>query len=185
MGIWANRIARKYNAFTIGCVGSQTKLDLLRSEGYDHGFVRDRHFRAALRKALDGRELDIVLECIGGKILKESYMAMAPMGRMVVYGSARYAHNSSSPNYIHLMWKYLLRPKIDPQKMIESNRAILGFNLIYLFHHVDLMHRLLQELEDMPLGLPFIGHHFQFSQMKEALRLFQGGSTTGKLVVSV
>jgi alcohol dehydrogenase len=185
VGIWANRIAKQYDAYTIGCVGSRRKLDLLRKEGYDRGFVRGRQFKARLREALGDRELNLVLECIGGRVLKDSYNEMSRMGRMIVYGSARYAHTGSRPNYFHLILKYLTRPKIDPQKMIENNKSIMGFNLIYLFHHADLMHDLLDRLDGMSLGKPLVGHHFQFEQMKEALLMFQAGNTTGKVVISV
>jgi alcohol dehydrogenase len=147
--------------------------------------VRDRQFRARLKEALGDRELDLVLECIGGRVLMESYKEMAMMGRMIVYGSARYAHTGTRPNYFHLILKYLSRPRIDPQKLIESNRSVMGFNLIYLFHHADLMHALLDDLHGMPLGKPHVGHHFGVEEMKEALHMFQSGSTTGKVVISV
>jgi alcohol dehydrogenase len=185
VGIWANRIAKKYDAYTIGSVGSSGKLSLLQDEGYDRGIVRDKDFSRKLKAALDDRQLDIVLECIGGSILMDSYKAMGRMGRMIVYGSARYAHPGSKPNYIHLLKKYLTRPKIDPQKMIESNKSIMGFNLIYLFEKADLMHRLLGQLEEMSPGKPLIGHRFAFDQLKEAITLFQSGKTTGKVVVTV
>ncbi|RMF23465.1 MAG: zinc-binding dehydrogenase, partial [Bacteroidetes bacterium] len=75
VGLLANRIAKKYDAFTIGSVGSPAKLALLEEEGYDRGIVRDEHFGQKLRDALDGRELHLVMECIGGRILREGFAA--------------------------------------------------------------------------------------------------------------
>ena len=69
--------------------------------------------------------------------------------------------------------------------MIEENKSVMGFNLIYLFHHADLMHDMLRQLGGMSLGKPFVGHHFEFGQLQEALRMFQSGSTVGKVVISI
>jgi NADPH:quinone reductase-like Zn-dependent oxidoreductase len=97
VGILANRIAKKAGAYTIGTVGSDHKLDLLKKEGYDKGIVRSKHFKQDLLRALDGRELHLIMECIGGKILKQGFDVLAPMGRMIVYGSAQYGSPGDRP----------------------------------------------------------------------------------------
>ncbi len=185
VGVWANRIAKQFDAHTIGCVGSPSKLEFLEKEGYDQGFVRNNNFRADLKKVLNGRPLNIVMECVGGDVLMGSYLAMAPEGRMIVYGSARYAQPGSRPNYLKLLWHFYKRPKLDPQKMIEQNKSVMGFNLIYLYENAGLMHEILGELNKMDLGKPVVGHNFGFGQMKEAIALFQSGKTKGKVVVIV
>ena len=185
VGLWANRIAKLKGAITIGSVGRTEKLSLLKKEGYDQGIVRSNQFKADLEDALSGRSLDIILECIGGKILKIGYDHLAPQGRMVIYGSARYASPGNRPNYPRLIWQYLTRPRIDPQKMIELNKAILGFNLIWLYHQADLMREILGQLDKMDVGRPYIGHGFQFEELKAALKLFQSGKTVGKVIVEV
>lgn len=185
VGIWANRIAKQFDAYTIGCVGSASKLDFLKEEGYDQGFVRRKEFRADLKKQLNGRPLNIVMECVGGKVMMSSYLAMASEGRMIVYGSARYAQPGARPNYLKLLWHYYKRPMLDPQKMIEQNKAVMGFNLIYLYENATLMHEILADLMKMDLGKPFVGHTYNFDQLKDAIALFQSGNTTGKVVVSV
>jgi alcohol dehydrogenase len=183
VGLWANRIAKKYNAYTVGTIGSPSKRELLEKEGYDKVIVRSKSFRADLKSAIDGRDLNIVLECIGGDIFMDSYVTMARMGRLIVYGSARYASPTDKPNWIKMAWQFYNRPKIDPQKMIEQNKSIVGFNMIYLFENHELMHDYLGELSKLDLGLRHVGHVFEFDQVLEALRLFVSGKTTGKLVV--
>ncbi|MEO1054214.1 MAG: zinc-binding dehydrogenase [Bacteroidota bacterium] len=185
VGLLANRIAKKLGAFTIGTVGNERKIPLLKSEGYDRWIVRGGYFSQKLNEALHGRDLNIILECIGGKIFKIGYELMARQGRMVVYGSARYGQTGARPNYLKLIAKYLTRAKIDPQKMIEENKAILGFNLIWLYDKADLMREILIELETLNLPAPYVGHQFQFEEMKQAIQLFQTGQTTGKVIVNV
>ena len=185
VGIWANRIAKQFDAYTIGCVGNTSKLKFLEEEGYDHGFVRRKNYRHDLRKAIGDRNLNIVMECVGGRVFLDSYLEMAPEGRVIVYGSARYAQPGARPNYLKLLWQFLKRPKLDPQKMIEQNKSVMGFNLIYLYENVSLLHEILGELSKMDLGKPFVGHSFSFENLKEAISLFQSGNTSGKVVVNV
>ena len=183
VGLLANRMAKKVGAYTIGSIGGNAKIDLLKKEGYDDHIVRSSNFKKDLEKALNGRDLNIIMECIGGKIFKAGFELLAPQGRIINYGSARYGSNTNIPNWPDLVWKYLTRPKIDPQGMIESNKAILGFNLIWLYHKKDLMQQIIKEMETLDLPAPYVGHTFEFDQMHEAIKLFQSGKTMGKVVV--
>jgi NADPH:quinone reductase-like Zn-dependent oxidoreductase len=186
VGIMANRICKKFGAYTIGTVGSAKKVNfLLNEEGYDEVIVRDNDFYEKLLNALGGRPLDLVMECIGGEILKQGWKAMAPMGRMVAYGSASFTSHGSAPNYPMLFWKYLRRPKIDPLRLPTQNKSLLGFNLIYLYEQTDMMHDMLNQLQALQLEPQHIGHVFDFTEMHNAIRLFQKGDTIGKVVVRI
>lgn len=185
VGTLANRIAKTVNAYTIGSVGRKEKLEYLTKEGYDKGIVRSDGFANDLKNALEGRGLNLIMECIGGRILKEGYDQLAPQGRMVIYGSARYASPGRRPNYFKVIKEHITRPKFDPQMMVQDNRGILGFNLIYLYEKVELMRKLLEELNQLDLGKPHVGHMFGFDQLREAITLFQSGKTVGKVVVNL
>jgi alcohol dehydrogenase len=183
VGVLANRIAKKFDAYTIGTVGSASKLRRLEEEGYDKGIVRGKDFEQKLKTALDGRELNLVMECIGGEIFKIGFKTLAPQGRMVIYGAAQYAHPGNRPNYLKLLWKFLRRPMVDAQNLAEENKGVLGFNLIYLYENSDLMHDLLAELSDLNLKKPIVGHTFSFENLPDAVRLFKSGKTMGKVVI--
>lgn len=186
VGLLARQIAARCDAFTIGTTGSPQKVDFLRQQGYHQVIVRrERQFGTQLDQALGERPLDLVMECIGGRVLRAAYERLAPQGRMVVYGSARYASVGNRPNYFRLLYYYLTRPRIDPQKLIEENKGLLGFNLIWLYHQADLMHQLLVEIDALNLDPPYVGHVLPFTQMAEAIRLFQSGKTRGKVVLDV
>jgi alcohol dehydrogenase len=190
VGIMANRIAKKFHAYTIGSVGTESKLPLLRAEGYDVGYVRSpgASYKAAARdidRALAGRPLHLILDSLGGNVLQAGYDALAPAGRAVVFGSASMAFQGKRPPYLSLAWKWLKRPKFDALQMIEQNKSVLGFNLIWLWDNVDEMTHLLDELRALDLPQPFVGHIFSFEELPEAIRVFQSGLTTGKVVVRV
>jgi alcohol dehydrogenase len=186
VGTFAGRIARQFDCYTIGTIGSDRKTDYLRTEGYHDWIVRDkRTFRNDLTRALDGRELNLIMECIGGKIFSVGFDLLAPMGRHIVYGSARYGTVGNRPNYLRLAWLYFTRPKIDPQNLPEANKSVMGFNLIWLYERIELMHRILGELRELDIGTPHVGHTYPFTELKNAIQKFQSGETTGKVVVQV
>lgn len=185
VGLLANRIAKRYDAFTIGTIGRPDKRDLLEREGYDRVIVRSKHFENDLKQALEGRDLNLIMECIGGKIFKAGYRQLAPMGRMIVYGSAQYGSVGNRPNYLKMIYLYLTRPKLDPQNMTSENKSVMAFNLIFLFDHAEIMHEALAEIGKLNLARPYVGHCFAFDDLKDAILLFQSGKTSGKVVMEV
>ena len=74
---------------------------------------------------------------------------------------------------------------IDPIKLTEWNKSVMGFNLIHLYEQRESLKKYLQHLEQLDLGKPHIGHTFPFSELKEGLKLLQSGKTTGKVVITL
>jgi alcohol dehydrogenase len=185
VGIYANRIAKRFNAYTIGTIGNEMKTDLLKKERYDDVIVRRDDFSEKLKKSLGNRDLNIVLECIGGKIFAESFKQMSAGGRIIVYGAAQFSTGSSSPNYLKIITKYLTRPKVDPLSLSDKNKSVMGFNLIYLWDKVELMKKYLSNILEMNLPKPMIGEVFEFKELLNAVKKFQTGQTIGKVVVLI
>ncbi len=184
-GIFANRLAKRMGATTIGTVGSTAKLDLLRQEGVDFPIVRDENFFPNLDKILKDRELNLILETNNGKILMGDFKRLAPMGRSIVYSAADFITHGNRPNLLKIIWKFLRRPLIDPMKLTDGNRGMLGFNLIYLYEKSHLLHQYVQEIKELNIGKPRVGHVLTFDKLPDAVRLLQSGKTTGKLVVKI
>ncbi len=185
VGIYANRIAKKFSAYTIGTVGNESKVDLLKSEGFDDIIVRNGNFRNELAQTLSGRKLDLVLDAIGGKVQKDSFDFLATTGRMVAYGLSQFASPGRRPNYVKLALQFITMPRYHTLNLIESNRSILGFNLIWLYDRVDMLRILLDEIQELHLDKPYVGKVFAFDRLKEAVMVFQSGATSGKVVVNV
>jgi len=183
VGIYANRIAKKFDAFTIGTIGSERKRNFLINEGYDEIIVRGENFGRQLENTLNGRNLNLVLESIGGKVFKDSFDLLAPLGRIIIYGGAQFMSNSSRPNYLDVLYKFLTRPKIDPLSLSNTNKSIMGFNLIYLWDRPDDLKVMAEEVLRMNLQKPHIGKVFSFDHLIRALKYFQQGMSIGKVVV--
>ncbi len=185
VGIYANRIAKKFSAYTIGTIGSPSKIDLLKAEGYDDIIVRDGNFKGELAKHLDGNKLDLVLDAVGGKVQKQSFDFLATTGRLVAYGLSQFASPGASPNYFKLALRFITMPRYQTLTLIESNKSVLGFNLIWLYDRYDLWTKLLAEIDALHLEKPYVGKVFPFEKLKDAIKVFQSGGTVGKVVVKV
>ena len=185
VGLNANRIAKKFSAFTIGTIGNKSKIELLKSEGYDRIIVRDKNLKRNIQEALGDRPLDIVLDAVGSKVFKTSFNLLTHTGRIIVYGAGAYSTGKSASNLFKLAYKYFTRPKVDPLRMIEQNRAVMAFNLIWIYERGEYLRILLDEVIKLNLPKPIINHTFSFDTLLDAVRALKSGKTTGKVVVKV
>ncbi|NOX65767.1 MAG: zinc-binding dehydrogenase [Chlorobi bacterium] len=185
VGIYANRIAKMFDAFTIGTIGSSSKTEQCKKEGYDKIIVRGKNFKRQLKEKLNERNLDIVLECIGGRIFKDSFALLAPQGRLITYGSANFNTKNIKFGFPKLIYNYLTRPKIDPLQMINANRSVMGFNLIWLWEQKEKMSEMFKKLNDLHLEKPLIGKTFTFNEVHSAISFLQSGKSIGKVVVNI
>ncbi len=184
VGILANRYAKAAGAYTVGSIGTVAKRGTLEEEGFDEILVRDHAFEAELKKTASAKPFDLILECIGGKVLAKGYDALAPQGRMIVYGSAHFAETGKRLNPVKLAVKFFSRPKIDPLKLISENKSVMGFNLIWLYERRELLADILGNMSNHNIGKPVVGHMYDFEQLKEAIAVFQSGKTVGKVVIT-
>lgn len=185
VGILANRIAKRYNCFTIGTIGNESKLQVLKEENYDAAIVRTKNFYNDLKSTLGDRELNLVLDCIGGKIFQTSYDLLSRGGRIIIYGAATFTPKTQKLNYFEMALPYLFRPKIDPLKMISENKSVLGFNLIWMYDKLEFLKDLFKELLALSLPPQRIGKVFAFLDARQALEYFQKGTTVGKILLEV
>jgi len=183
VGIFANRIAKKFDCTTIGSVGNKDKVSLCEKEGYDHVIVRDKDFKDNVKKVLNGRDLNLVMESNGGKVFEDSLSLLPITGRMMIYGYAYYMPKGNRINYLTLIYKYLTRQKIDIQNI--NNQSFHIFNLIYLMDNVDEMREVLSNLNKLDLGKQIIGEVFSFEELPQAILKFKEGKTVSKIVVRI
>ncbi|WP_237067428.1 zinc-binding dehydrogenase [Microbulbifer guangxiensis] len=183
VGLQAMRMLRQMGATPIGTAGSEGKRRFLQQQGFDEVIVRGADFASQLKSQLAGRRLHAVLDGIGGKIQKQSFEALAPMGRLVVFGAAEFTPGNR-PNWLKAAWLYLNRPRYDVMDMISSNRSVLAFNLLWLWQEQSLFEALLDGCAGMGLPAPHVGHEFDFEQAHEAIACLRSGGSVGKVVLN-
>ena len=156
----------------------------MKKEGYDAIIVRSDNFREDLDRTLGERPLHIVLDSIGGQVFKDSFRLLSVEGRIIVFGSASFMTHGNKPNYLKLMRLYWKRPKIDPMRLLQWNKAVMGFNLIYLYEQRESFRKYLDHLAKFDIGKPLVNRTFPFSQLVDGIKVLQSGKTTGKVIIT-
>jgi alcohol dehydrogenase len=192
VGLCALAIVDRLGAQAIATVGHEDKLPFLARERRvpaDRIIVRDRErFGAQIDRALatmDAAGLDLVFDAVAGPYFLPALTRLRPEGRHVLYGAADFMPSGARPNWPTLAWQYLRRPRVDPMRLIDRNRAVLGFNLIWLFHEAHRLPEAFAAARALLEQPPVIGARFSFAELPEALRALQSGRTVGKVVVRV
>src|SRR5690606_22776276 len=123
----------------------------------------------------------------GQETLLNSYEALGPTGRLVVYGfSSMIPKNRGKPSYWRLTTKYLRTPRFNPILMTGSNKSVMAFNLSYLFDEHALLGEAMNELLDLFAQgklKPLDTESFPLARAADAHRALESGKTTGKLVL--
>ncbi|HSR69311.1 MAG TPA: zinc-binding dehydrogenase [Acidobacteriota bacterium] len=186
VGLQCLNICRNLNVRAIGCVGRPEKIPFLHKEGFEEVVVRRKEtFQTDLRRILQDRPLHLALDAVGGWVQRQSYQLLAPTGRLVVFGAARFMPKGRRMNWIKTAWRYLRRFKVDPLNMIADNKSVMAFNLIWLWDRLDLMSALLEQIESLGLPPPHVGAQFPFEQARQALAHLQSGRSVGKVVLTL
>jgi NADPH:quinone reductase-like Zn-dependent oxidoreductase len=190
VGLHALEIARSLGARVVGTVGSPSKRDFLAAErGLARAdvIVRDRRrFGAQLDEALraaGAAGFDVVLDAVMGPFFRPAFDRLRPEGRHVVFGAADFMGRGARPDSLRLAWRWLTRPRVDPLAMVSDNRAVLGFNLIWLWGELDRLPTAFEALARLDGRRPHVGARYPFARAPEALRALQSGETTGKVVL--
>lgn len=189
VGLQAMRMCQVLGVNPIGTVRDARKAALLREQGFDEVIVRSGNFAAQLQRQLRGRALNAVLDGIGGAVQRASFEALAPTGRLVVFGAAEFTpavHGAARIAWaLRALWRYRQRPRYDVMEMISANKSVLAFNLIWLWQEQALFDELLDAGEGMHLPPPLVGHRFAFNEAHRAVECLRSGASTGKVVLEV
>lgn len=192
VGLMALEIIRNLGARPVAVVGRDAKRRFLveqRALPPDAVVVREpRRFGPQLDRALaalGAPGFDCVLDAVMGPTFRPAFDRLSPEGRYVLFGAAGFMSPGARPDYLRLAIDYLRRPRLDPLAMISANRALLAFNLIWLWERTERLPAAWAGLERLAPRPPHVGAVLPFDRAPEALRLLQGGGTIGKVVLEV
>lgn len=185
VGLQAVRICQALGIDVVGTVGSPNKVEFLKAQGVTDVLVREPDFAAQLKRELADKPIHLVLDAIGGKVQEASFKALAPTGRLVVYGATVFAPGERKMRRFHMLLEYLRRPRYDALSMISENRGLLAFNLIWLWEQRDFFDAMIREIAELKLPAPHVGHQFRFDEAPQALELLRSGRSVGKVVLTL
>jgi NADPH:quinone reductase-like Zn-dependent oxidoreductase len=192
VGLNALHIAVSRRARIVATVGSESKktflLDRFGLEP-DAVVVRDRRrfgdqLDRALR-AIDADGFDVVLDGVAGPYFRPALRRLRSGGRLILFGASDMTPSGAKPNYAKLAWQYLRRPNVDVLRLVNSNRAVIGFNLIWLWNRAADLAREYDEVRQVITAPPLVGCTFPFADAPAALRFLQSGKSTGKVVLEI
>lgn len=87
IGTAAVQVANAIGAIPMGTSRTADKIEGCKSLGLEHGVVAaDNRFADAVKSALGGEGVDVVLDTVGGSYLNDNIRVLAPRGRIVVLG---------------------------------------------------------------------------------------------------
>jgi NADPH:quinone reductase-like Zn-dependent oxidoreductase len=170
-----------------GVVGAGHKVSTVKASGAD--VVIDKHAEDLWAKAEETcpHGFDVIYDGNGPETLKQSYLHLAPVGKLVAYGfHSMLSKRGGFLNYFKLAYTFLRVPRFSPLNLTNDNKSILAFNLSYLFHRTDLlresMQDLLQWVEAGKIQAPPV-QAFAYDKVADAHRTLESGTTVGKLIL--
>jgi NADPH:quinone reductase-like Zn-dependent oxidoreductase len=181
------QIAKIYGCQVFGVVGSPHKVSLVRELGADRVVDKSTQDLWAEARAFAPEGFDVVLDANGVETLKKSYAALRPTGRLIVYGfHSMLSPGRAKPNWLKLVWEFVRMPRFSPLQLTDDNRAVLAFNLSYLFDRQEEMQegvtQILQWVREGKLRVPCVSE-YPLDEVGQAHAALQSGQTRGKLVL--
>ena len=186
VGLALVQLAKLAGCRVVGVVGSEGKRKTALEHGADAVVVRSRAFWAEL-DALEPEGFDAVFDANGVTTVRAGFDRLRAGGRILVYGFAELLPRAvEKPSLLSLAWNYLKVPRFSPLEMTTTNRAVMGFNVVFLFHRLDLAKKAMERLllwaaEGTLRPLPTTAYALE--QAGQAHRALESGKTVGKLVL--
>lgn len=138
VGLAAAQIADRVGARIIG-TASTWKHPRLKKMGFDH-LVDSRNERwvSQVRDITEDKGVDVIIDPIGGKHIRQSYDVLASLGRLVSFGFSAGA-GARKQQWGKLLKAYLQTPRFHPVNMMRENKGIFGFHLGMLWDRADIL----------------------------------------------
>jgi NADPH:quinone reductase-like Zn-dependent oxidoreductase len=187
VGIAAIQLARLRRATVIGAA-SPAKHNALRSMGIDHVIdYRNGDVEAEVARLTGGRGVDVVLDARGGEQLAQSYRVLAPLGRLVIYGSQDLvAGRERDEERVQTFLQQ--RPLFDPMDLMNSNKGVFGLNLAHLWRErrfaAASMEALLTDFAGGRLKA-VVARAFPLARAADAHAFLQDRGNIGKVVLTI
>lgn len=173
IGTVAGQLARAAGAGAVyGVVSSTSKAGHALEHGYDEVFTADT-FPDDVRRATDGKGVDLILDPVGGDTLRRGLEVLAVFGRLVSFGNA----SGEGP------WQ------VGQPELYAQGRSVGGFSILALAQSAPealraLAERAFRTVADGTVRLP-VTAEFPLAEAAEAHRLMGGRRSTGKLLLRI
>ena len=171
---------------TVAVVGSSKKVETALAFGAGAVVVRGPSLWSDIDRAAPGG-FDAIFDANGVTTPRPGFNRLKLGGRLVIYGFAEMFPRGGRPSKLSLAWNWLKVPRFSPLEMTATNRAVLGFNVVFLTDRADLAKEGFDAIAGwMRDGLlrksPLL--EFPVERAADAHRALEAGDTVGKLVLT-
>lgn len=180
------QLGKVWGCTMIGTASTPEKLALAQQQGAAHviNYERER-VDERVREITAGRGVDVVMDSVGGRVMKQSWSVLAPLGRYVLFGFAA-ASGKRRLHYLRMAREFLSAPLLSPMSFPSRNVSLMGFNLYFLADHSEVMRSAGKELLKLFTRRrisPVIDRVFPFDRIAEAHAYLQGRQSKGKVLL--
>ena len=183
VGTAAIQICRHFGAEVIG-TASPGKHDRLRELGITHAIPYEG-FDTKVLELTGGRGVDLALDAVGGASFKRSFKALAPAGRLMMFGASA-TTKGTTRNLLTAVGAVARMPVFFPLSLMQSNKGVFGINMGHLWSESEL---LIGELREIFKGVeagafsPIVDLEVPFAEAGRAHQRLQDRGNFGKVVL--
>jgi hypothetical protein len=174
-GNFAVQLAKLAGNHVIGTCGTPEKVELLHRLGCDRPINYREEDVAAVLKDEYAAGMDVIFECVGGKLYDIALNALGVMGRMVLIGAISEYESGPQP---------VTRPRVM-YKLLSKSASLRGFWLMhYIRYAPEHTRNLLQLMGEGKLQVPIDETSFKGAAGAiDAIEYLYSGENVGKVVV--
>lgn len=187
VGIAAVQIAKHIGARVIG-TASESKHDYLRSIGVDHCIdYRQQDFAEEALRITDGRGVELICDPIGGDYWRKGFRALAPSGRMGMFGASATVNGKKRSLLAGLRFLWGTPwTQFNPVALMNQNKGVFGVNLGRMWGEAELASRWMREvlrLFEEGVVKPRVDTTFAFDDAPAAHHYIQDRKNVGKVLL--
>ncbi|HWM53926.1 MAG TPA: zinc-binding dehydrogenase [Solirubrobacterales bacterium] len=169
-GTLAVQLGKRAGAKVIGLASSEEKRALVEQLGADATVdSRSEDLKEAILEANGGERVDAVLHMSGGDAFDAELSALAPLGRMVVFGIASREQR-----------------EVSTARLLRGSKSVIGFWLVHLLAKRELAAPMIGELFAAVAAGELavtVGEVYPLSEARRAHEDLVGRRTSGKLLL--
>ena len=171
VGTAAIDLAKSEGAFVIAAASSEAKLDMARRQGADLLInYSESDWRDTLKKAMDGRPLNLVYDPVGGDFAEAGLRSLAPGGRFLVVGFATGTI-----------------PKLPANLTLLKQVSVIGVNwgghiAIHPEASAPVVNELVDRIDRSTIN-PLTGQHYSLDETGKAMTAMLERQAIGKTII--
>lgn len=185
VGLAALDIAKKIGAVAFG-TASARKHDFLKQRGFDFLIdYRTQDWAKELKRLTQGKGVELIIDPLGGKSWKKSYIALRSTGRLGIFGVSTISQ-AKSGGKLQLIKLVFQTSKFHPFSLMNWNKGVFGVNIGHLWHEAAKVKKWMEEiLAGVQQGWvrPHVDKTFSLEQAAQAHEYIEQRQNIGKVLL--